>query len=137
MLFRSVEVDLQPVPSDFNPMVARGMLAIGKVRFVGEPVAVVISETREQGEDAAEQVIIDYDVLPAVIDIESALTSSTLIHESAGSNVVFDTTVLGLPENTGAAFFEGCEVVSGPHRVLNQRGETVLEYNPLRLLKRR
>ena len=60
-------------------------------------------------------------MLPAVIDIESALTSTTLIHESAGSNVVFDTTVLGLPENTGAAFFEGCEVVSGPHRVLNQR----------------
>ncbi len=112
---------LQPVPSDFNPMVARGMLAIDKVRFVGEPVAVVISETREQGEDAAEQVIIDYDVLPAVIDIEEALTSTTLIYEGAGSNVVFDTTVLGMPENTGAAFFEGCEVVSGPHRVLNQR----------------
>jgi carbon-monoxide dehydrogenase large subunit len=114
-------LELQPVPSDFNPMVARGLLAIGKVRFVGEPVAVVISETREQGEDAAEQVIIDYDALPAVIDIEEALTSTTLIYEGAGSNVVFDTTVLGLPENSGAAFFEGCEVVSGPHRVLNQR----------------
>ena len=120
-VYTAEDLGLQPVPSDFNPTIARGHLAIEKVRFVGEPVAVVITEERQQGEDAAEQVVIDYDSLPAVIDIEEALTSSTLLYESTGSNVVFDTTVLGLPENSGAAFFEGCEVVSGPHRVLNQR----------------
>jgi carbon-monoxide dehydrogenase large subunit len=120
-VYTAADLGLEPVPSDFNPTIARGHLAIGKVRFVGEPVAVVITEEREQGEDAAEQVIIDYDVLPAVMDIEEALTSTTLLYEDTGSNVVFDTTVLGLPENTGPAFFEGCEVISGPHRVLNQR----------------
>ena len=120
-VYTAADLGLQPVPSDFNPTVARGLLAIDKVRFVGEPVAVVITEERQQGEDAAEQVIIDYDVLPAVMDIEESLTSSTLLYESAGSNVVFDTMVLGLPDNSGTSFFEGCEVVSGPHRILNQR----------------
>ncbi len=120
-IYTAEDLGLSPIPSDFNPTIARGQLAIGKVRFVGEPVAVVVTEDREQGEDAAERVIIDYDVLPAVMDIEDALTSTTLLYEETGSNVVFDTMVLGMPDNTGAAFFEGCEVVSGPHRVLNQR----------------
>ena len=120
-VYTAEDLGLTPMPSDYNPMVARGLLAIGKVRFVGEPVAVIVSETRAEGEDAAEQVIVDYDVLPAVVDMEQALTSSTLLYEETGSNVVFDTTVLGLPENSGPSFFEGCEVVSGPHRVLNQR----------------
>jgi carbon-monoxide dehydrogenase large subunit len=116
----ATDLGLEPVPSDFNPMVSRGLLAIEKVRYVGEPVAVVVSTDPRTGEDAAEQVIIDYEILPAVIDIESALTSTTLIHESAGSNVVFDTTVIGIPENTGDAFFDGCElVVKG--RFVNQR----------------
>ena len=116
----AADLGLEPVPSDFNPMVSRGLLAIDKVRYVGEPVAVVVSTDPRTGEDAAEQVIIDYEILPAVIDIESALTSTTLIHESAGSNVVFDTTVIGIPENTGDAFFDGCEVVV-KGRFVNQR----------------
>jgi carbon-monoxide dehydrogenase large subunit len=119
-VFTAADLGLEPAPSPFNPMVSRGLLAIDKVRFVGEPVAVVISETREQGEDAAEQVIVDYDVLPALVDMEEAMASSTLIYESAGSNVVFDTTVLGLPENSGDSFFEGCEVVV-KGRFVNQR----------------
>lgn len=116
----AADLGLQPMPSDYNPMVARGLLAIDKVRFVGEPVAVVVSETRAQGEDAAERVIIDYDVLPALIDVEQAMASSTLLYESAGSNVVFDTTVIGIPENTGDAFFADCEVVV-KGRFVNQR----------------
>ena len=119
-VYTAADLGLEPVPSDFNPMVARGMLAIDKVRFVGEPVAVVITEERAQGEDAAEAVIVDYDVLQAVVDIEEALTSTNLIYESAGSNVAFDTMVLGIPDNTGEAFFEGCEVIV-KGRFLNQR----------------
>jgi carbon-monoxide dehydrogenase large subunit len=119
-VYTAADLGLEPMPSDFNPMVARGLLAIDKVRFVGEPVAVVVTSDPRVGEDAAERVIVDYDVLPAVVDMEDALTTSTLIHESAGSNVVFDTTVLGIPENSGDAFFEGCEVVV-KGRFLNQR----------------
>jgi carbon-monoxide dehydrogenase large subunit len=119
-VYTAADLGLEPIPSDFNPMVTRGLLAIDKVRFVGEPVAVVLTSDPRVGEDAAEQVIVDYDVLPAVVDMEQALTSTTLIHEGAGSNVVFDTTVLGIPENSGDAFFEGCEVVV-KGRFLNQR----------------
>ena len=120
-VYTAADLGLEPVASDFNPTIARGLLAIEKVRFVGEPVAVIITEEREQGEDAAEQVIVDYDVLPTVMDIEDSLTSTTLLYEATGSNVVFDSMVLGLPDNTGPTFFDGCEVVSGPHRILNQR----------------
>ena len=112
---------LEPVPATFNPMVSRTLLASGKVRYVGEPVAVVVAETLEQGTDAADAVFIDVDVLPVLIDPEAALESDTLIYEAVGSNVVFDTTALGLPENSPAdEFFDGCEVVVGG-RFLNQR----------------
>jgi carbon-monoxide dehydrogenase large subunit len=87
---------------------------------VGEPVAAVVAETREQAADAAEAVYVDIDPLEALIDLEQAMASSTLVYEGAGSNVVFDTTVLGMPENTGDAFFAGCEVVV-KGRFLNQR----------------
>lgn len=114
------DLGLQPVASTFNPMATRTLLATEKVRYVGEPLAVIVSETREQGEDAAEMVIVDYDVLPALIDVEEAMASSTLLYEACGSNVVFDTTVLGIPENTGDAFFADCEIVV-KGRFLNQR----------------
>ena len=61
-IFTAADLGLQPVPSPFNPMVARGLLAIDKVRYVGEPIAAVITELSNQGEDAAEAVIVDYDV---------------------------------------------------------------------------
>jgi carbon-monoxide dehydrogenase large subunit len=120
-VFTAADLELQPTPSSFNPMVARTLLASDKVRYVGEPVVAVVAETPAQGVDAAESVFVDIDFLPAVVDIESAGASATLIYESAGSNVVFDTTVLGMPENTAAdEYFADCEVtVSG--RFLNQR----------------
>jgi carbon-monoxide dehydrogenase large subunit len=119
-IFTAESLGLQPVPAAFNPMVAHTLLASDKVRYVGEPVAVVVTETREQGVDAVEAVIVDIDPLEALIDVEAAMMSSTLIYEGAGSNVVFDTTVLGIPENTGEAFFAGCEVVV-TGRFMNQR----------------
>ena len=119
-VFTAASLDLQPVPAAFNPMVARTLLASDKVRYVGEPIVAIVTETREQGEDAAEAIIVDYDYLEAFVDLETSMASSTHIYESAGSNVVFDTTALGIPENTGDAYFEGCEVtVKG--RFLNQR----------------
>ena len=119
-VFTGADLGLEPAPSNYNPMVTRTLLAMDRVRFVGEPVAVIVSETREQGEDAAEAVIVDYDILPAVVDMEAALTSATLLYDAAPNNVVFDTLVLGIPDNTGDSFFEGCEVtVKG--RFVNQR----------------
>jgi len=118
--FSGEDLNLAPVPSPFNPMAARPFLAMDKVRYVGEPIVAIVSNTREQGEDAAETVIVDYDVLEILIDVEAAMTSTTLIYEACGSNVVFDTTALGIPENTGDAFFADCEVVV-KGRFMNQR----------------
>jgi carbon-monoxide dehydrogenase large subunit len=117
----AASLGLEPIPSPFNPAAARTLLASDKVRHVGEPVAVVIAETWQQAADAAEMVDVDIDFLPTLVDIEESLASDTLIYESAGSNGVFDTTALGMPENTPAEeFFADCEVtVSG--RFLNQR----------------
>ena len=63
------------------------LLAVGRVRFVGEPVAIVITDGRYQGEDAAELVAVDYEQLPAVIGAEAALVGGTLLFPEAGSNV--------------------------------------------------
>ncbi len=112
---------LELIPSPFNPTAARSLLASGKVRHVGEPIAVVVADTHQQAVDAAEMVFADYEFLPALVDMEAALASETLIYEEAGSNGVFDTTALGIPENTPTdEYFADCEVtVTG--RFLNQR----------------
>lgn len=59
------------------------ILADGKVRYYGEPVAVVVAETPHEAADAAELVWVDYDDLPALTDAATALASDTLIHEQA------------------------------------------------------
>lgn len=56
-----------------NPDLPRPPLAVDRVRFVGEAVAVVVAETKAQAVDAAELVEVDYDPLPAVVDPEAAL----------------------------------------------------------------
>jgi carbon-monoxide dehydrogenase large subunit len=119
-VFTAADLGLEPTPNSFNPTVARTALASTKVRYVGEPIVAIVSETREQGEDAAETVIVDYDILPAFTDMEEALTSSTLIYEEAGSNAVFDSTALGNPDFTGDEFFKDCEVVVS-EKINNQR----------------
>jgi 2-furoyl-CoA dehydrogenase large subunit len=66
-------------------------LAVGKVRFQGEPVAAVVAETRELARDAADLVEVDYEPLPALVDGEQALAEGAeILHEDAGSNVVWE-----------------------------------------------
>lgn len=64
------------------------LLARDKVRYVGEPVVVIAAESRYLAEDAAEEVFVEYDPLPAVADLTSALSSeAALIHEDLPSNL--------------------------------------------------
>jgi 2-furoyl-CoA dehydrogenase large subunit len=64
-------------------------LAVGLVRFVGEPVALVVADSRYLAEDAAELVQIEYEPLPAVIDPLVAVgKDAPLLHPEAGSNQV-------------------------------------------------
>ncbi|MBL6759245.1 MAG: xanthine dehydrogenase family protein molybdopterin-binding subunit [Ilumatobacteraceae bacterium] len=113
---------LEPAPSNYNPAVARTLLARqgDKVRWVGEPVVAVVAETYEQATDAAQAVFIDIDPLPAVVDLREALTSDTHLYEAAGGNAVFDSTVFGAAVNSGEDFFADCEVVVTVD-ALNQR----------------
>jgi carbon-monoxide dehydrogenase large subunit len=71
-----------------NPACARPPLAVGKVRFVGDVVAVVIADTKANAQDATELVVVDYDPLDAVVDMEAALEpGAALQFEELGSNI--------------------------------------------------
>ncbi|MGH7333217.1 MAG: xanthine dehydrogenase family protein molybdopterin-binding subunit [Candidatus Rokuibacteriota bacterium] len=68
-------------------------LAYGKVRFAGEAVAAVVAESRYVAEDAAEQVVVDWEPLDVVHDPDTALLAGTpLVHEGAGSNGLVERT---------------------------------------------
>ncbi|HWW54584.1 MAG TPA: molybdopterin cofactor-binding domain-containing protein, partial [Acidimicrobiales bacterium] len=115
------DVDLAPVPPGMpmlNAAMSRPWLAQDKVRFVGEPIAAIVSETRAQGVDAAELVAVDYEPVGPVVDLESA-EQGALLFEEAGTNVAFD-----LSEMFGFApagdLFDGCDVIVR-QRIVNQR----------------
>jgi 2-furoyl-CoA dehydrogenase large subunit len=67
------------------------VLAVDKVRYAGEPVAVVVAQDRYIAEDALDLLRADYEALPAVVDIEAACDAgAAVLHEAVGSNVVSD-----------------------------------------------
>jgi len=78
-------IDGSPMHEPKHPV-----LADGKVRHVGDPIAAVIAETYAQARDAAELIEVDITELPAVVDAKSAATSSTKVHDDIPSNVCFD-----------------------------------------------
>ena len=77
---------------DGSPMKepAHPVLAQGKVRHVGDQVALVVAETWLQAKDAAELIDVDYQELPAVIDIATADGFGTAVHDDVPSNVCYD-----------------------------------------------
>jgi aerobic carbon-monoxide dehydrogenase large subunit len=83
-----VEGIAAPSFASANGSLTRPLLAADRVRFVGEPVAVVVAETRAQAVDAAELVDVDYDDLPVAADIAGALADGApLQFPDHGSNV--------------------------------------------------
>ena len=64
-------------------------LAVDKVRYVGEPVAVVLADDRYLAEDALDAIVVSYSELPVVVDLEAAAEDGApLVHEAAGTNLV-------------------------------------------------
>src|SRR5262245_44437130 len=64
-------------------------LATDRVRFVGEPLVMVIADDPSRARDALERIAVDYEPLPALADVEAALVpGATLLHEELGTNVV-------------------------------------------------
>ncbi len=107
-----------PIPGMLNEHMRQPLLAQDVVRFVGEPVAVVVTEGRYQGEDAADLVDIDYDALPPVIEAAEADTAdAAVLFPAAGTNVAG---TFGDAGALAADLFDGCEVVVS-RAIVNQR----------------
>ncbi len=96
---------------DGTPMKAGAhpALAQGKVRYVGDHVAVVIAETLAQAKDAAEAITVDYDLLPAVVETAKAAGAGTVVHDVAPDNTVFNWH-LGNQSDVEAAFARAAHV---------------------------
>ncbi|QYN35367.1 xanthine dehydrogenase family protein molybdopterin-binding subunit [Pseudonocardia sp. DSM 110487] len=117
-VFTAADLDLSPAllfPAANRAMV-RPFLATDRVRFVGEPVAAVLTEHLYQGQDAAELVEIDYDPLPAVIGLKEALADEVVLFDEAGTNLAlaFD------DQQFDDHLFDDCDVVV-TREIVNQR----------------
>ena len=78
----------RPFPVGVTAPVHYYCAATDKARFVGEPVAVVVARSRYLAEDAAEAVVVEYEPLPAVVDVERALEpDAPILHEAVGTNL--------------------------------------------------
>jgi carbon-monoxide dehydrogenase large subunit len=87
------------------------VLAVDVVRYVGEPVAIVIAETLSQAMDAAERVQVNYQPVPAVVRSGAALApGAPLVWAQHGSNLCVDTGA-GDQQRTDAAFAQAAHVV--------------------------
>jgi aerobic carbon-monoxide dehydrogenase large subunit len=120
--FTAADLDLPELPPPMrgviNALMGQPLLARDVVRYVGEPVAVVVTEARHQGEDAADLVDVDYEPLPAVVDMtEADRPSSAVLFPAAGSNVA---ATFGDPAALKDDLFAGCEVVVS-RTIVNQR----------------
>ncbi|HEX9269726.1 MAG TPA: xanthine dehydrogenase family protein molybdopterin-binding subunit [Candidatus Limnocylindria bacterium] len=122
------------------------VLAIGKVRYHGEPVALVVAETRREAAEAAELVDVAYEELPAVIDADEALRpGAPVLHEERGERVGdegMDSGGSGLSGNVCAiarlewgdldeAFARAHVVVEGEYRYPMLYGYAMEPYNAL------
>lgn len=94
------------------------VLAKDKVYFVGQPIAVVVATDRYAARDAIDLIMIDYEELPVVVDVESAAEeSSPVIYEEFGSNIAYKFT--SGEGDVDAAFAAADKIVK--QRVVHQR----------------
>jgi CO/xanthine dehydrogenase Mo-binding subunit len=102
-------------------------LAIDKVRYQGEPVVAVVAESAAIADDAAEFVQVEYDALEPVTGAEQALKDESILHQSAGTNKVWN----GVFEygDVAKAFQEAAYVVSIDHLHFHRFSSTPLENN--------
>jgi len=107
---------LDPFMAVINAHMRTPLLGVDVVRYVGEAVAVVLTEQASQGEDAADLVVVDYDVLPVAVDPRQAARDEVLLFPEAGTNTVCMFADGDLDEE----LFAGCEVVV-TQEVVNQR----------------
>ena len=98
---------------DGSPMAepAHPVLAVGKVRHVGDPIAVVIAETRQQAKNAAEALQVELEDLPAFAHVRDAIApGAALVHDDAPGNICYDWHI-GDAAMVDAAFAQAKHVV--------------------------
>ncbi len=108
-VWTAADIDIAPA-GPANGMMNKAMLfpylAIDTVRYVGDLVAIVVSEDTASGVDAAETVIVDYEPLEAVLDMDDSFSNRVLLHPDAETNVV-----LTFAARSNDDIFADCEVV--------------------------
>ena len=108
-VWTAADIDIAPA-GPANGMMNKAMLfpylAIDTVRYVGDLVAIVVSEDKTSGVDAAETVIVDYEPLEAVLDMDDSFSNRVLLHPDAETNVV-----LTFAARSNDDIFADCEVV--------------------------
>ncbi|MGZ6996491.1 MAG: xanthine dehydrogenase family protein molybdopterin-binding subunit, partial [Acidimicrobiia bacterium] len=107
-----------PVTDDMkNP--AHWPIAVEEVGYAGDAVAVVVAETKQAARDALESIVVEYDALPAVLDLEDAAADTNLVHAELGTNESYTWSLIPDPAAVDAAFANATHVVS--ERYLQQR----------------
>jgi carbon-monoxide dehydrogenase large subunit len=94
-------------------------LAVGKACYAGDAVAVVLARSSYEARDAADAVVVDYEPLPAVVDLEEAAADRVVIHEELGTNRSYTWSLVPDPEAVERAFAEAAHVVR--ERYVQQR----------------
>jgi aerobic carbon-monoxide dehydrogenase large subunit len=94
-------------------------IARGKACYVGDIVAVVVADGRYAAADAVDAVVVDYDALPAVVDLEDAASDRVVIHDGLGTNRSYTWTLSPDPDAVEAAFAGAAHTVS--ERYVQQR----------------
>jgi aerobic carbon-monoxide dehydrogenase large subunit len=94
-------------------------LAVDKVCYVGDAVAVIVANSAYEARDAAGEVIVDYDPLPAVIDLEDARSDKVVIHDDLGTNSSYTWSLVPDPGAVDAAFAGAAHTVH--ERYVQQR----------------
>ncbi|MHB1535888.1 MAG: xanthine dehydrogenase family protein molybdopterin-binding subunit [Acidimicrobiales bacterium] len=107
-----------PVTADMKTP-AHWPLALDKVCYVGDAVAVVIAQSEYQAQDAAGAVVVDYDPLPAVVDLEDAAADRNVIHADLGTNRSYTWELKPDEEAVERAFAAAAHTVS--ERYVQQR----------------
>src|SRR5262252_7225131 len=96
----------------------RQLLAVGKVRFVGEPVAAVVAENKYIARDAADLIEIDYEPLAAVVNPEKAMDpSSPRLYDESSDNIAYK---FGFETGNTEEAFKNADVIV-KERFINQR----------------
>ena len=92
--------DLGALMPMYNAAMTRPLLARDTVRFVGEPIVAIVTETRAQGPDAAETVFVDYEPLPALVDPQAATDDEIVLHPDGRHQRGVDAAPLGPRRST-------------------------------------